>query len=126
MRVGLRIITGAKMVTIYHNPRCTKSKATLKLLQSKGIEPEVVEYLENPPSVDELTDILLMLDVSARDIMRKNETIYKELELGDESLDDTALLNAIVHHPNLMERPIVVNGEKAAIGRPPEKVLDIL
>ncbi|MGH1349945.1 MAG: arsenate reductase (glutaredoxin) [Methyloligellaceae bacterium] len=114
------------MVTIYHNPRCTKSKATLKLLQSKDIEPEVIEYLENPPSVDELTDILLMLDVSARDIMRKNEAIYKELELGDESLDDTALLNAIVHHPNLMERPIVVNGEKAAIGRPPEKVLDIL
>ncbi len=114
------------MVTIYHNPRCTKSKATLKLLQNKGIEPEIIEYLETPPSVDDLTEILLMLDVPAREIMRKNESVYKELELGDESLNDEALINAMVHHPNLIERPIVVNGEKAAIGRPPENVLEIL
>ena len=114
------------MVIIYHNPRCTKSKATLKLLQNNGIDPEIIEYLETPPNADELTEILLKLDMSAREIMRKNEAIYKELELSDESLDDDALIHAIIHHPKLMERPIVVNGDKAAIGRPPENVLEIL
>lgn len=114
------------MVTIYHNPRCSKSKATLKLLQNNGIEPEIIEYLETPPSQEELTDIILKMDVSARDIMRKGEAIYKELELNDESLDDDALIHAMVAHPNLIERPIVVNGDKAAIGRPPENVLEIL
>lgn len=114
------------MVTIYHNPRCSKSKATLKLLQNNGIEPEIIEYLETPPSQEELTEIILKMDVSARAIMRKGEAIYKELELSDESLDDDALIHAMVAHPNLIERPIVVTEEKAAIGRPPENVLEIL
>ncbi len=114
------------MVTIYHNPRCSKSRATLKLLQNQGIEPEIIEYLDTPPSHDDLTDIILKMDVSAREIMRKGEAIYKELELNDENLDDDALIHAMVAHPNLIERPIVVNEDKAAIGRPPENVLEIL
>ena len=113
-------------VTIYHNPRCSKSRQTLKLLEDKGLEPTVILYLETPPSPDELLEILIMMDKGARDIIRKGEAPYKELELNDPSLDDDALVQAMCGNPVLIERPIVVNDDKAAIGRPPESVLDIL
>jgi arsenate reductase len=113
-------------VKIYHNPRCSKSRQTMAILQEKGIEPEVVEYLENPPSKQELEEILLMLDISPRDLMRRKEKIYKELELDDESLTDDALITVMVAHPQLIERPIVIKDGKAVLGRPPQKVIDIL
>ena len=113
-------------VTIYHNPRCSKSRQTLKLLEEHGIEPTVIEYLEEPPTADELTDILLKMGLGPRDIMRKNEKVYKDYELADPSLTDDALIAAMVGQPILIERPIVVNGDKATIGRPPSAVLDIL
>ena len=113
-------------VVIYHNPRCSKSRQTLQLLQGKGIEPEVVEYLKTPPSKSRLKQILKMLDLKPRELMRRNEDEYKSLGLGDESLTQEQLLGAMVEHPKLIERPIVVNGDKAALGRPPEKVLEIL
>lgn len=113
-------------VTILHNPRCSKSRQALALLNDKGVEPKIVEYLESPPSAEELKAILEKLGLGPRDIIRKGEKIFKQLELGDASLSDTALITAMVEHPILIERPIVVNGEKAALGRPPENVLNIL
>jgi len=113
-------------VTILHNPRCSKSRATLSLLRDRGIEPTIVDYLETPPSAEEFREILTKLGVGPRDILRRGEKIYKQLELGDKSLSDTALITAMVGNPILIERPIVVNGEKAALGRPTENILDIL
>lgn len=114
-------------VTIYHNPRCTKSRQTLKLLRDQGIEPRVVEYLKTPPTKAELTRLLDMLGKAPREIMRKKEAPYKEQDLGRQDLDRDHLLDAILEHPVLLERPIVViDDEKAAIGRPPENVLEIL
>ncbi len=114
-------------VKIYHNPRCSKSRATLKLLEERGIEPEIVKYLETPPSAEELKEIIRMLGLSsARELMRKKEKEYKELRLDDPSLSEEALIQAMVEHPRLIERPIVVKDGKAAIGRPPENVLAIL
>lgn len=113
-------------VTIFHNPRCTKSRATLKFLRARGVEPDIVEYLETPPSAEQFREILAKLSLGPRDVIRKGEKIYKQLELADTKLSDTALITAMVGNPILIERPIVVNGEKAALGRPPENVLDIL
>lgn len=113
-------------VTIYHNPRCSKSRQTLALLEEQGAAAEIIFYLENPPSTDELKNILGMLGKAPRELMRKGEAAYKELGLGDGSLSDEALIKAMAQNPILIERPIVVNGNKAAIGRPPESVLDIL
>ena len=113
-------------VTILHNPRCSKSRATLSLLRDNGVEPKIVEYLETPPSADEFKDLLEQLGVGPRDVIRKGEKIYKELELADPALTDTALITAMVEHPILIERPIVVKDGKAALGRPPESVLEIL
>ncbi|ASG65615.1 arsenate reductase (glutaredoxin) [Idiomarina piscisalsi] len=112
-------------VTIYHNPRCSKSRQTLELLKEKSIEPEVVEYLKTPPNAAELKDILNKLGLSADELMRKKEAIYKELGLAGVS-DENELITAMVNNPKLIERPIVIKGDKAAIGRPPESVLDIL
>ncbi len=112
-------------VVIYHNPRCSKSRQTLQLLRDRGIEPEIVEYLKTPPDADTLRRILAMLGIGPRDLMRRKEAIYKELGLADEH-DDERLIAAMVEHPKLIERPIVVAGERAAIGRPPENVLEIL
>ena len=112
-------------VTIYHNPRCSKSRQTLELLKEKSIEPEVVEYLKTPPNAAELKDILSKLGLSADELMRKKEAIYKELGLAGVS-DENELITAMVNNPKLIERPIVIKGNKAAIGRPPESVLDIL
>lgn len=111
-------------VTIYHNPRCSKSRTTLGLLEENNAEPTVVEYLNTPPSVDELKSILSMLGLSPRELMRAKEA--KEAGLDDPSLDDAALIDAMVANPIVIERPIVVSGGKAKIGRPPEGVLDIL
>jgi arsenate reductase len=113
-------------VKIYHNPRCGKSRQTLQLLQEQGIEPEIIEYLKTPPSAEELNDILQKLGIGPRELMRKNEAEYKTSGLNDETLDREALINGMVSHPILIERPIVVANDKAAIGRPPEAVLTIL
>jgi arsenate reductase len=113
-------------VKIYHNPRCGKSRQTLQLLQEQGIEPEVIEYLKTPPSVQELDDILQKLGMEPRELMRKKEAEYKANNLDDASLDRQALIQAMVSNPILIERPIVIAGGKAAVGRPPEAVLAIL
>lgn len=115
------------MVTIYHNPRCSKSRETLALLQGRGIEPEVVLYLQTPPANDTLHILLQKLGMqSARQLMRTKEPLYQTLGLADQSQSETALIAALVSHPILIERPIVINGDRARIGRPPEAVLDIL
>lgn len=114
------------MVTIYHNPRCSKSRQTLALLEERGLSPEVVLYLETPPDAATLKTLLAKLGISARQLLRKGEDDYKALNLKDETLTDDDLITAMVAHPKLIERPIVVNGNKAALGRPPEQVLDIL
>ena len=114
-------------VKIYHNPRCSKSRDTLSLLKANGIDPEVVLYLETPPDADTLRQLLKMLGmVSARELMRQKEDLYKSLELADPQLSEDALIQAIVDNPKLMERPIVVSHGQARIGRPPEQVLEIV
>jgi arsenate reductase (glutaredoxin) len=113
-------------VTIYHNPRCSKSRQTLQLLTEQGIEANIVEYLNAPPSADELKQILNSLDMKPRELMRKNESIYKESNLNDAGLSDEQLVAAMIEHPILIERPIVLANGKASIGRPPENVLEIL
>ena len=112
--------------TILHNPRCSKSRATLALLEERGIEPEVRLYLQDPPSAEELAGILSLLGKSPRELMRKGEAEYKEQGLANESLDEGALIAAMVATPKLIERPIVLANGKAAVGRPPESVLEIL
>ncbi len=113
-------------VKIYHNPRCSKSRQTLALIKEKGVEPEIVEYLKNPPSAETLTALLSQLGLEPRQLIRRGEAIYKELKLNDTALSDDALITAMVENPILIERPIVSSGSKAALGRPPEAVLDIL
>jgi arsenate reductase (glutaredoxin) len=113
-------------ITIYHNPKCSKSRQTMELLQQNGITPTVIEYLKTPPTVDTLKAILSQLGMAPRELMRKKEDIYAELNLDNPSLSDDALINAMIKHPILIERPIVLANGKAALGRPPEQVLDIL
>ncbi len=115
-------------VVMWHNPRCSKSRQTLQLLQEKGIEPEIVRYLETPPSADELREVIGLLGLSSpRALMRRKEKEYKELNLADESLSDDDLVKAMTEHPRLIERPVVIvedeKGKRAALGRPPENVL---
>lgn len=112
--------------TIYHNPRCSKSRQTLQLLQDRGVEPEVVLYLETPPSANELASLLDKLGTTARQLLRKGEEEYKLRGLSDQSLDDEALIQAMCEAPKLIERPIVICGDRAVLGRPPENVLDLL
>ena len=112
--------------TIFHNPRCSKSRQTLQLLLDKGIEPRIVEYLETPPDAATLNAILTQLDMEPRDLMRRKEPEYQALNLADPNLSREALIQAMVEHPTLMERPIVLVNKKAALGRPPENVLEIL
>jgi arsenate reductase (glutaredoxin) len=111
-------------VTIYHNPRCSKSRATLELLRERGVEPKVIEYLKDPPSEAELFRILGLLRMSSRDLLRSKEA--KEAGLDDPELSDQALIAAMVANPIVIQRPILVSGKKARLGRPPEKVLEIL
>lgn len=113
-------------VTIYHNPRCSKSRQTLALLEEHGVTPKIIEYLKAPPDPRTLDGILDKLGMEPRQLMRRKEAPYKEQGLADESLDRQALIKAMIEHPILIERPIVVAGNKAAIGRPPESVLSIL
>ena len=113
-------------VKIYHNPRCGKSRQTLQLLKEQGIDLEIIEYLKSPPSAEELNDILQKLGMEPRELMRKKETEYKTSGLDDNTLDRHSLINGMVNNPILIERPIVVANDKAAIGRPPEAVLAIL
>lgn len=114
------------MTTIYHNPRCSKSRQTLQLLEERGISPEIILYLEQTPSAAELTELLGKLGIGARELIRSGEEAYKENNLADKSLSDQQLVEAMAKFPKLIQRPIVVNGDKAALGRPPESVLDIL
>ncbi len=111
---------------ILHNPRCSKSRQTLQLLNEKNIEAEVSEYLKTPPSREQLIEILDMLGLEPRQLMRTKEPEYKEQGLDDENLSRDQLLDAMLNTPKLIERPIVIHNGKAAIGRPPEKILDIL
>jgi arsenate reductase len=111
-------------VTIYHNPRCSKSRQTLQILEDNGVKPTVVEYLKTPPSEETLRDLLRMLGMAPRDLMRKKEA--KEAGLDDPALGDDALIAAMVENPKVIERPIVIKNGKARLGRPPESVLDIL
>lgn len=113
-------------ITIYHNPRCAKSRETLKLLEEKGLLPDVVEYLKHPPTSAELQDILHKLGLKPRELMRTKEAEYKENGLDDASLSDAELIAAMIRIPKLIERPIVLANGKAAVGRPPENVLNIL
>jgi len=113
-------------ITIYYNPRCSKSRATLELLKSENREPEVIEYLNTPPTKQNLESILDMLGMQPRDLMRTHEKEYAEAGLDNPDLSRAELIAAMIQYPRLIERPIVVTDGKAAIGRPPEKVLDIL
>ncbi len=113
-------------VTLYHNPRCSKSRQALELLLSRNVAPKIVEYLETPPSIAELERILLLLAMDPRALMRKKESVYKQLGLDDKSLERRSLVQAMVEHPILMERPIAVTSTRAALGRPPENVLHVI
>ena len=113
-------------ISIYHNSRCSKSRQTLALLEEQGVQPQIIEYIKTPPTAEALTEILAQLDFSARDLLRKGEAIYKELNLADKSLTDQQLIEAMCEHPKLIERPIVIHNGKAKIGRPPEAVLELL
>ncbi len=114
------------MTKILHNPRCSKSRETLELVRAQGIEPTIVEYLKDTPDSAEIHGILTMLGAQPRDIMRTGEKVYKELGLDDADLSNHTLIEAMVDNPILIERPIVIANGKAAIGRPPKTVLDIL
>ena len=113
-------------VEIYHNPRCSKSRQTLQLLKDHGVEPEIVEYLKTPPDRATLERILDMLGLEPRDLMRKKEQEYKDNNLADPNLTRDQLIDAMLAHPRLIERPIVIKDGKAALGRPPEQVLEII
>ena len=113
-------------VTIYHTPRCSKSRQTLALLRERGVEPTVIEYLKTPPDSAQLTRLLQLLGMRPRELMRRKEAPYKELNLADDTLADEALIEAMVENPVLIERPIVATDTAAALGRPPETVLEIL
>ena len=113
-------------VRIFYNPKCSKCRLTMDILNEKGVNTTVVEYLSSPPSFTELNEVLGILGLEPRDLMRKHEAPYKENNLDNPDLTREQLIQAMIEHPVLIERPIVINGNKAAIGRPPEKVLEIL
>jgi len=113
-------------LTLYHNPRCSKSRGALELLEARGLTPTVVRYLETPLDAEQLQALLAKLKLSARQLLRTGEDEYKTLNLADASLSETQLIAAIAAHPKLMERPILETADKAVIGRPPEKVLEIV
>lgn len=115
----------SETVTIWHNPRCGKSREALKLLQAEGIEPDVVRYLDTVPDEKAIREVLAMLKIAPRELMRTKEAIYKELGLKNEE-DDDALIAAMAAHPKLIERPVVIKNGKAVIGRPAEKVLELI
>ena len=114
------------MIKIYNNPRCSKSRATMELLEQRDVNVKVIRYLETPPSAEELELLLSKLGMEPRDLMRKGEKPYRDLNLEEDTKTRADLIEAMVKHPILIERPIVVNHEKVALGRPPENVLGIL
>lgn len=114
------------VVTIYHNPRCSKSRQTLQLLRDRNVDLHVIEYLKTPPDTEQLTRLLDLLGLEPRQLMRTGEAAYRENELDNQELSRQELISAMVANPILIERPIVVSGDNARIGRPPESVLDIL
>lgn len=113
-------------LTLYHNPRCSKSRAALELLEAHGLTPNIVRYLETPPSVEQLRELLSKLGLPARQLLRSGEEEYKALNLADTSLSEEQLLSAMAAHPKLIERPILIAGARAVIGRPSEKLLELL
>jgi len=113
-------------LTIFHNPKCSKSRAVLSLLEERGLEPKIVRYLDEPPDANTLESLLNLLGLEPRDLMRRKEPEYQALGLDDPSLSREALVAAMAAHPRLIERPIVIQDGKAVLGRPPERVLDIL
>jgi len=113
-------------ITIYHNPRCSKSRQTLELLGTHGVEPDIIEYLKTPPDAGQLAEILDLLGMAPRELMRSNEAAYGENGLDNPDLSREQLIQAMVDHPELIQRPIVLSRGKAALGRPPESVLEIL
>lgn len=113
-------------LTLYHNPRCSKSRSALELLEGRGLTPTIIRYLETPPTAAELREVLNKLGIAPRQLLRSGEDEYKQLNLDDPSLSDEQLIEAMGAHPRLIERPILVAGDRAAVGRPPEKVLEIL
>ncbi|MBF0419518.1 MAG: arsenate reductase (glutaredoxin) [Magnetococcales bacterium] len=113
-------------VTIWHNPQCSKSRQTLKILEDKGITPKVVRYLDSPPTIQELEQVLTLLQLEPRQLMRTKESLYKELGLDNTRLSRQELIQAMATHPKLIERPVVRLGNRAVLGRPPEKVLEVL
>jgi arsenate reductase len=110
---------------IYHNPQCSKSRQSLALLRENNVEPQIIEYLKNPPSKEELKNIVEMLGVSVKDLLRKGEAEYKEIGFQDANFSEDEIIDLMVKHPKLIERPIIVSNGKAAIGRPPENVLEM-
>ena len=112
-------------VTIWHNPRCSKSRSALAILEENGVTPIEVKYLETPPSKSDIVTVLAALAMEAKDIVRKGEAVYKTLNLSAQSTNEE-ILNALVENPILIERPIIISGDRAVIGRPPENVLSIL
>ena len=115
----------AEAPTIWHNPRCSKSRQTLALLRENGVEPQILRYLDDPPTAETLDHVLELLDMSPRDLIRRREAPYKELGLKDENKTRQELIDAMVANPKLIERPVVIAGGRAALGRPPESVLDL-
>ena len=113
-------------LTLYHNPRCSKSRGALELLEARGLTPTVVRYLDTQLTAAQLTDLLRKLNISARQLLRTGEEDYKTLNLADSSLSEDQLIKAMATHPKLIERPILVAGDKAVIGRPPEKILELV
>ena len=113
-------------VTIYFNPQCSKCRLSLELLEEEGQQPEVIEYLDTPPDVATLESILDMLGLEPRELMRKHEKEYAEAGLDNPGLSRAALISAMIEYPRLMERPIIIKNGKAILGRPPERILDIL
>lgn len=113
-------------ITIYHNPRCSKSRQTLALIEAHGITAEQIRYLDTPPTVAELKSLLGKLGISARDLLRSGEDEYRTLGLADKSLPEDTLLRAMAEHPRLIQRPVVVRGKRAVLGRPPENVEQLL
>ena len=111
---------------IYHNPRCSKSRETLQILEDNNAAPEVVEYLQNPPDAGELRRIIALLGIPARELLRSGEDAYRQAGLDESDLDEDAVIRAICDYPVLLQRPIVISGERAVIGRPPSRVLEIL
>lgn len=113
-------------LTLYHNPSCSKSRGALEILEARGLSAKVVRYLDTPPNAAELQAVLVKLNLTARQLLRTGEEAYKSLNLADTNLSEAQLIAAMVAHPKLIERPILIAGERAIIGRPPERILELL